>query len=155
VLVFISPGNTIEQNVIAHNGTTGSRAGVRIEGATGNGIWSNSIYSNTGAGIALLYSGNNNQPAPTISQVDCPYVSGSGAPANGRVQLFSDDTDEGRRYEGETIANGSGQWVYHGSFWGPHLTATATDIANNTSPFSAPVAVASPCTVLYLPIILR
>jgi parallel beta-helix repeat protein len=156
VLVFISPGNTIQQNVIAHNGTSGSRAGVRIEAATAtrNAIWSNSIYSNTGAGIELLSGGNNNRAAPTISQVNCPYVTGGGAPANGRVQLFSDNADEGRLYEGEVMANSTGQWLYRGSFHGPHLTATATDSANNTSPFSAPVLGAF-CGAVHLPIIRR
>jgi hypothetical protein len=156
VLVFISPGNTIRQNVIAHNGASGSRAGVRIEAATAtrNAIWSNSIYSNSGAGIELLSGGNNNRAAPAISQVDCPYVTGSGAPANGRVQLFSDDADEGHHYEGEVTADSSGRWSYNGSFRGPYLTATATDPANNTSPFSAPVPGAF-CGAVHLPIIRR
>lgn len=156
VLVSLSPANTIRQNIIAYNGTTTSRAGVRVEAATatGNAIWSNSIYSNSGAGIELLYSGNNNLAAPTLSQAECGHVSGDGAPANGLVQIFSDEADEGRHYEGEVSADGSGRWVYHGPFRGPYLTATATDAANNTSPFSAPVA-AEGCRPIYLPVIRR
>jgi hypothetical protein len=154
--VVESWNNTLWQNVIAHNGTSGSRAGVRIEGATAtsNFLWQNSIYSNTGAGIELLNGGNNELAAPAISQVDCPYVTGSGAPAHGLVQLFSDNADEGRVYEGQTSANSSGQWVYYGSFRGPYLTVIATDSELNTSRFSAPVA-AGGCSVIYLPLIMR
>lgn len=151
--VIGSPRNAIHSNIIAYNGAP---AGVWISeaAAVGNGIWFNSIYNNTGPGIVLTNSGNKNLAAPSITQVQCPRVSGVGAPANGKVQLFSDEADEGRFYEGEAQANSSGQWVYIGGFHGPHLTATALDSENNTSAFSAPVA-GSFCGVVYLPVIRR
>jgi parallel beta-helix repeat protein len=151
--VIGSPRNAIHSNVIAYNGVP---AGVWISetAAVGNGIWFNSIYNNTGSGIVLTNGGNKNLAAPSITQVQCPQVRGGGAPANGKVQIFSDEADEGRFYEGETQANSSGQWVYIGGFHGPHLTATAIDSENNTSAFSAPAA-GSFCGMVYLPVIRR
>lgn len=151
--VIGSPRNALHGNVIAYNGAP---AGVWITEATaiGNGIWFNSIYNNTGPGIVLTNGGNKNLAAPAITQVQCPRVSGVGAPANGKVQIFSDEADEGRFYEGEVKANSSGQWVYTGSFHGPHLTTTASDSENNTSAFLAP-APGSFCGVMYLPVIRR
>lgn len=151
--VIGSPRNAIHSNVIAYNGAP---AGVWITEATavGNGIWFNRIYNNTGPGILLTNGGNKNLAAPSITQVQCPRVSGVGAPANGKVQIFSDEADEGRFYEGEAQANSSGQWVYTGSFHGPHLTAIASDSENNTSAFSTPVS-GSFCGVVYLPVIRR
>ncbi|MBE7551704.1 MAG: right-handed parallel beta-helix repeat-containing protein [Anaerolineales bacterium] len=151
--VIGSPRNAIHSNIIAYNGVP---AGVWISeaAAIGNQIWFNSIYNNTGSGIVLTNGGNKNLAAPSITQVQCPQVRGAGAPANGKVQLFSDQADEGRFYEGETTANSSGQWVYTGGFHGPHLTATAIDSENNTSAFSAPAS-GSFCGVIYLPVIRR
>jgi hypothetical protein len=151
--VIGSPRNAIHSNVIAYNGAP---AGVWITeaAAVGNEVWFNSIYNNTGPGIVLTNGGNQNLAAPAITHVQCPQVSGVGAPANGKVQLFSDEADEGRFYEGETQANSSGQWVYSGGFHGPHLTATASDSENNTSAFSAPAA-GSFCGMMYLPVIRR
>lgn len=157
VAVVDSSHNAFQQNVIAHNGTSGSRAGVRIEGATAtnNPLWWNSIHSNSGAGIELVSGGNENRAAPVISHVECHNVTGGGMPANGTVQLFSDDADEGRFYEGQVTVDSSGQWVYRGPFRGPYLTATVADPLNNSSPFSAPVP-AGPCYAqVYLPVILR
>ncbi len=44
-------GNTIERNVIAHNG--GDGVTIVGSGSTGNTVWENSIHSNTGHGIDL------------------------------------------------------------------------------------------------------
>jgi hypothetical protein len=60
------------------------------------------------------------------------------------VDIYSDDEDEGRVYEGSTTANGAGNWSFSASPGGPHVTATATDAAANTAEFSAPVAYSPP-----------
>jgi hypothetical protein len=150
-----SPGNSLSRNSIAHNGTVGGSAGVRIEsaGATDNDLSQNSIYDNAGAGIELYDQGNGDLPAPTIVSVQCPHITGSGAPAGGRVEIFSDSADEGRYYEGYATADGSGNWVYTGAFRGPNVTATATDATKGTSAFSAPRA--GRCSLLYLPFVRR
>ena len=61
---------------------------------------------------------------------------------NCTVDVYSDDEDEGRVYEGSTTADDAGDWTFDGSPEGPNVTATATDAAGNTSEFSAPVEVA-------------
>jgi hypothetical protein len=70
------------------------------------------------------------------------------------VEVYSDDDDEGRVYEGTTIADAAGHFSFDkgGPLTGPYLTATATDGQGNTSEFSAPVA--RPVKV-YLPIVLK
>jgi parallel beta-helix repeat protein len=146
--VFVAGGcqsNTIggtasgEGNTIAFN----TEAGVEVDGAgtTGNAIRGNSIHSNGGKGIELVNSGNEELPSPTITGFGS--VLGT-ACANCAIDVYSDDEDEGRVYEGSTTADGDGDWSFPSSPEGPNITATATDSGGNTSEFSAPVAVPGP-----------
>jgi parallel beta-helix repeat protein len=127
-----------EGNLIAYN----TMDGVYVYGdATGNRIRGNSIHSNGGKGIEL-FAGGNTELAP-------PAITGFGslmgtACAGCTVDIYSDDEDEGRVYEGSTTASGSGNWSFGGSLDGPNVTATATDAAGNTSEFSVPVAIPEP-----------
>src|SRR5205823_521931 len=52
-------------NVVRSNGG----AGVLVDGSTGNPIFRNSIFANTGLGISLVNGGNDLQPSPTITSV--------------------------------------------------------------------------------------
>jgi hypothetical protein len=70
-------------------------------------------------------------------------VSGTACPGC-IVEIFSDDEDEGRIYEGAVTADGSGDWAWTRIPTGRYVTATATDGDGNTSAFSAPVAVPEP-----------
>jgi len=81
----------------------------------------------------------------TVSGTACPGCT---------VEIFSDDEDEGRVYEGSAVANAEGLFGFDkgGPFTGPHLTATATDSSGNTSEFSTPSIV---WRSVYLPIILK
>ena len=126
-------------NLIAYN--TGD--GVRVEdaGATGNTIRGNSIHSNHWYGIQNMYGGNTELAPPAITGFGS--VMGT-ACAGCTIDVYSDDEDEGRVYEGSTTANGAGNWSFSGSLEGPNVTATATDAAGNTSEFSAPVALPEP-----------
>jgi hypothetical protein len=128
-----------EGNLIAYNVDDG----VWVYGtdATGNTIRGNSIHSNGDMGI-VNSSGGNTELAP-------PVITGFGsvvgtACANCTVDVYSDDEDEGRVYEGHTTANGSGTWSFSGSLEGPNITATATDADGNTSEFSVPVEAPEP-----------
>ena len=127
------------RNVIAHN----TQDGVYVHGdeTTGNTIRGNSIHSNGGRGIEN-HDGGNAELAP-------PVITGFGsvigtACLNCTVDIYSDDEDEGRVYEGSTTANGAGNWTFAGSLEGPNITATTTDSSGNTSEFSAPAAVPEP-----------
>jgi titin len=123
-----------QSNVIAFN----QGDGVLVDGSDtlGNTIRGNSIHSNVGAGIALANGGNASLPAPVIASLG--PVTGT-ACANCTVDVYSDSENEGRIYEGSTIANGSGNFTYSGAVSGPAVTATATDAAGNTSEFSDPL----------------
>jgi parallel beta-helix repeat protein len=146
--VFIGGGcqsNTIggmasgEGNTIAFN----TEAGVEVDGAgtTGDAIRGNSIHSNGGKGIELANGGNQELPSPTITGFGS--VLGTACP-NCAIDVYSDDADEGRVYEGSTTADGAGGWTFSGTPGGPNVTATATDSGGNTSEFSAPAAVPGP-----------
>ena len=128
-----------EGNVIAQN----DWGGVSVYGAAaiGNSIRGNSIHSNHsdgGKGIENDSGGNTELAVPTITGFGS--VMGT-ACANCTVDIYSDDEDEGRVYEGSTSANGAGNWIFSGALDGPNVTATATDSSGNTSEFSAPVLV--------------
>jgi len=129
-------------NTIAHNGGDGAR--VLGASATGNTTRGNSIHSNSGKGIENINGGNTELAPPTITGFGS--VMGTACP-NCTVDVYSDDEDEGRVYEGSTTANGAGNWSFGGSLDGPNITATATDSGGNTSEFSAPVAYSPPIPV--------
>jgi parallel beta-helix repeat protein len=126
-----------EGNLIAYN----EDDGVWVYGSdtTGNTIRGNSIHSNGDMGI--VNDANTELAPPTITGFGS--VLGT-ACAGCAIDIYSDDEDEGRVYEGSTTASGSGNWSFAGSLEGPNVTATATDANGNTSEFSAPVAVPEP-----------
>jgi hypothetical protein len=127
-----------EGNVIAQNGIFG----IQVEGATttGNAIRGNSIYDNARDGIILIDEGNTNLPAPSFMGVS--PVSGTTCPGC-IVDIYSDDNDEGKTYEGSTTADADGLFGFEGTPAGPLITATATDDEGNTSAFSTPRSVQS------------
>jgi hypothetical protein len=127
--------NPGEGNTVANNGGDGVR--VSDPTATSIRIRGNSIHSNGGKGIALLNGANNNQVPPVINSIS--PVSGTSC-INCDIDIYSDNGDEGRTYEGTAIAGASGTWTFNGSVSGPNVTAISTNATNNTSEFSAPFA---------------
>ena len=120
-------------NVIAFN----NEAGVEVWECAGNTIRRNAIYANAHAGIYLAGGGNNMLAAPIIASVSPSSVSGTACP-DCIVEIFSDEEDEGKVYEGYAIADANGDWTWNGCPEGPCVTATATDQTGNTSTFAAP-----------------
>jgi hypothetical protein len=118
--------------------------GVLLDGTTppvrGKAIRGNSIYSSGSRGIHLCSNPNDNLVPPTILGID-PLHGTSCAPC--AVDIYSDDEDEGRVFEGSVFTN-DGNWTFNGPVSGPHVTATNTDTSNNTSEFSAPLSATSP-----------
>jgi len=158
-------GTTLgEGNAIAYN----SFYGVRVFAARiNNKISGNKMYANTVTGISLAGAGaNNNKTAPTILSTNTSTISGTTTGATDAIEIFNDTPqagggDQGRTYLG-TVTAASGSWSFPGSFTlSDRITATATDVNNNTSAFSAaaivcpvisllitnPAAVCSPGTV--------
>lgn len=134
--------NVVQGNVVAHTPGGGLRSwgqGVRVTPYPYNVIRRNSIYSNAGKGIQTDAGGNNMLPAPIISEVVATGAHGFACPGC-EVELFSDDEDEGRVFEGTATANSSGVFTFAKgrTLAGPNITATATDLEGNTSEFSIP-----------------
>jgi hypothetical protein len=126
----IGPGN-----VIANNGANGVLC--RHDSTFSNTITQNSITNHDGAGILNEEGANGALAPPVITGVAPTDVSGTACPGC-VVEIFSDPSDEGAVYEGTTVADGSGYFVWSGTAAGPVVTATATDADGNTSEFSEP-----------------
>jgi CSLREA domain-containing protein len=147
--------NTIgPQNLIAHN----AGDGVYVDNVSQITITQNSIHSNTEQGIDLVAPANGGilQPSVFGTSPGSILVQGSGAPPDGTVEVFANpDMDgEGKTYLGSTTAGGSGAWsITVPCVSDRYLTATATDLAGNTSEFS-PTFI-STVTCVYLPLIMR
>jgi parallel beta-helix repeat protein len=138
----------IQGNVIAYN--TGS--GAYVESYASNTLRRNSIYGHPNPGI-LVGAANSSLPAPVVHAAAKTCVSGTACPGC-TVEIFSDDEDEGRVYEGTTVADAEGRFSFSkaGGLTGPFVTATATDSEGNTSQFSSPRAVGEN---VYLPTVLK
>ena len=143
-------------NLIA--GNTMGGVVVEFSGATNNTIRGNSIYSNNSAvypGITLYSAGNNLISAPTLTSAVVTTnltVSGNYKGTNGwayQLDFYSDAPGlipEGRTYLGAFPFTGTGSSASFTASLrvvttnGRAITATITDPAGNTSPFSTAVA---------------
>jgi hypothetical protein len=139
-------GNTIggtaagDANTIAHNTSNG----VEISGGTGDSIEGNSIFANSGLGIALTSGGNGNEPAPRVisarSSGSSTTISGTAATGRG-VDVFANPScsdPEGTVFLG-SIASSTGNWslTVPAVAIGNGITATATNLlSDDTSQFS-------------------
>jgi hypothetical protein len=124
-------------NNIAYNSAYGVE--IAIPDSFGNAIIQNSIHDNNGEGIYLCQGSNAGIDAPLIIGYDLANGTVTGITESYcTVEIFSDYESEGAIYEGQTKADGDGVFNFNKNapFNGPHLTVTATDSNNNTSPFS-------------------
>jgi parallel beta-helix repeat protein len=144
-----------EHNMVQGNITTYSLtgSGVEVDRWPYNTIRRNSIFSNAGQGISLVNGGNQTLPVPIITSVTPTSVAGTACPGC-TVEVFSDAEDEGRVYEGSTVANVVGAFTFSqpAGLTGPYVTSTATDPVGNTSEFSAAQRV---WRRIYMPAVLK
>jgi hypothetical protein len=151
-------------NVIAFN-----PVGVLVDMGTSNGIHANSIFSNIASGILLENNGNGDPPAPRLTGASRPtpttiQVQGTLKGAGNtmyRVEIFaspgSTSPGQGQNFLGSvpltTNPGGKGSFVFRATFdpsAGTSITATATDPTNNTSAFSAPIALGGNANELFV-----
>jgi len=163
--------NIIEHNTIAENGWDGVAVwedGVNNTNADENLITQNSIYDNDSLGIDLQNNGvTANDPSDPDTgpneEMNFPIITSAsysgGAttisgtldtpnPNTATVEVFKARLDptgygEGETYLGSTTPDAAGNWNLTTTVLvvGDSVTATATDVNNNTSEFSATVAV--------------
>jgi len=143
--------NFVQVNTVAFNASHG----VQVTDGQRNTLRRNSVYSNSGDGIVLTGTGNTQLAAPTLASDPVTGISGT-ACVSCTVEIFADAGDEGRFYLGSQVTDGAGEFAFGQlcPLAGLGFTATATDLAGNTSEFSAPQAASWTCSYLYLPIII-
>src|SRR3989344_2993543 len=131
----VGGATTEEFNTIAHN--TGE--GIHVDGqdTTGNTLSANSIYDN-GTGINNSNGGNGELAAPVVTETGS---AGGTSCALCKIDIYSDDGNQGRIYEATVYADSDGNWHYPGAVTGPNVTAIATDGTGNSSEFSIPATV--------------
>ncbi len=122
--------NYFEKNTIKDN-----EIGVTNLQSIGNTLHANMISGNTVIGIENRNEGNLELAAPVLTEVTSNKISGSACPGC-LIEVFSDPSNQGLVYEGMTLADASGNFIYTGEVTGPNVTATATDLMGNTSAFS-------------------
>ncbi|TAM50692.1 MAG: hypothetical protein EPN53_07620 [Acidobacteria bacterium] len=127
----------VQGNTIAGNSGLGI-----VEGpATAVRFRRNAIFSNRIGGISLVASGP--PAAPVIAAVTAQRVTGTACAAC-VVEVFSDQGEQGRVFEGTAVAGTDGAFAVNAlplTLTGPNVTATATDPSGATSGFSAPARV--------------
>jgi parallel beta-helix repeat protein len=144
-------GSLVKANVIAFN----DAHGVLLSGGFGNAILANSIYNNVLSGIDLTNNANLNQAAPVLNslQVNSSIVRISGTLTSRAntvylIEFFANQNSgaSGQKFLGRAYLVTNGKGVATFTFVGSRppagynfFTATATDLKNNTSKFSAPV----------------
>ncbi len=161
-----------QANIIQNNTLLGIQVDGTFNSTTGNAIEGNSIFNNGSPGISLTNGGNNvaTEPPPALtyafSTAGATTVSGSlNSVANTqfRIEFFaspskdSSGAGQGKTYLGFTTVttNGSGNATFTLSSLpavalGQFVSATATDVSNNTSQFAQDVAVTGPTSQLVL-----
>ena len=130
---LIGSGNTIAYNA----------AGVVVNGAPAvrNRITENSIYNNTGKGIAIENGANGSIAPPLVSKdgITASSVSGTACPGC-FVEVFASPSNdgEGKVFLASGLADGSGNFTIPVSMLPfRHITATSTGGTEGTSEFSA------------------
>ena len=134
--------NDVETAFVQGNTIAGNSGIGIVEGpGTAVRLRRNAIFSNRLGGIALLASG---PPAPpAIVTVTAQQVTGV-ACASCVIEVFSDQGEQGRVFEGTVVAGLDGAFTFSApphTMTGPNVTTTATDPTGATSGFSAPVRV--------------
>ena len=133
---IIGGSTTKHGNVIAYNNLPGVY--VQGIGTINNKISHNSIFSNIDLGIDLVEGANASMFPPVLTEVSTTTIKGI-AVSDASIEIFSDNEDEGRWFQGMTTTDSTGHFTFTTTspFTGTNVTATATDQNGNTSEFSS------------------
>jgi hypothetical protein len=131
-----------DRDIVIQGNTIAGNTGLGGQSDFGNrsAFRRNSIYNNSGGGLALdCVDAAHCVAAPVLTGVVAANVSGTACPAC-EVEVFSDAGSQGRYFEASGIANAQGAFsiALSNPLRGPNVTATATDTDGNTSGFSTP-----------------
>jgi parallel beta-helix repeat protein len=132
-------GVYIEDADTTNNTISGNVVGMDVTGTTPLGNAATGVYILGGASQNTIDFGNT-----IITDFDLGAGTVTGIACSGcTVEIFSDSEDEGEVYEGQAMADGAGDFTFSkgAALAGPHVTATATDSAGNTSEFGSRVSV--------------
>lgn len=150
-------------NVIVNS--SGDGVHVNSPSSTANTILGNSITHNAGRGIENDDGGNGELPPPILVEATTVRIRGTtvvstslAAQGTAMVDIFSDDADEGRVFEGRTTLDARGAFTFEPLVppAGPNITATVTDADGNTSEFSVPALLTPPPRYfLWLPAVVK
>ncbi len=147
----IGDGTALGSNIITENGTDGILISAGIAPSFDNTISNNSIFNNAGSGIRLVGSQGGVTP-PTINSILTDGTVNGTSDIGATVEVYVDFSDEGQTFQGSTVADGSGNWVFNLNVAGlpggqPNATAIQTS-GSNSSAFSLPVQITDPFTVV-------
>jgi len=134
------------ENIIAHNGPESINGGVEFGGGDtrDNRVTRNQIFDNSSLNITYnLQEGKPLIPLapPVIIEADIAGGRAAGVACPGCVvEIFSTNAEKIQVYEGETLADTAGQFLFEkaGGFTGTIIEATAYLAGQNTSEFSLP-----------------
>jgi len=133
ILEGANNNNIIGNSICFNNG------GVYIsgEGTIRNKVSHNQISKNGWNGIWNDFGGNLELAPPVIYSASVTSVTGTAIP-NASVEIYTDPESQGLIFQGEVLANASGQFTWNGTITGPYtnVTAIAIDENGNTSTFS-------------------
>ena len=144
-------GNRVISNTLAGNAQYGIRSSGSLTDTFKNTWQGNAIYSNALGGVSLPGTTNGGIKPPQVFLVSATLITGTTVPS-ATVELFSDVDNQGRFVEGLTTADAQGNFSFSKAQWqAKWITAIATDLSGNSSPFSK----LPPRSRAYLPLVIK
>lgn len=120
-----------------------------------NNSWNqNQIYANSTQGINNTSSANNGIIAPEILRVEQNWVQGTAQPGM-YIDIYSDDGNGGRFFEGSTTAGETGLFELRveAEWQEINVTAIATDVSGSSSEFAAHLTARPAMLYIYMPLV--
>ena len=130
-----------QTSTVAYNTISGGLYGIRGTSEIRLNIWTrNSITGVISAPIQLASNANRNMLPPYDLSVSGVTLRGK-ARANATIEVYSDDVGQAAFFEGKTVADASGNWVFNaaGPWRGAQITALAIASDRGASELAVPI----------------